>query len=156
MPSQTDLLKSQFATIAKAKAANFRGNCLDRADLNGIDRANVPMPLDFYEWLMTYESRLEKQGRTFYLRCDYTGGLVKVTGATNEISLQIDHRTPISRGGSFGIENLAITTAQNNQRKGALLEVEFKQLLEFLSGFEPVAKTDVLTRLRRGAVNRKF
>ena len=153
---QSELLKSQFATIAKQKSANFRTNCLDRADLNGIDRANVPMPLDFYKWLMTYESRLEKQGRTFYLRCEYTGELVKVTGAVDEKSLQIDHRTPISRGGSFGIENLAITTAQNNQRKGSLNESEFKRLLDFLTWFEPVAKTDVLTRLRRGAVNRKF
>jgi len=69
---------------------------------------------------------------------------------------QIDHRTPISRGGSFGIDNLAVTTAQSNQRKGILTQVEFLELLQLLDGFDPVAKTDVLTRLRHGAVIRRF
>ena len=150
MLTQTNLLKTQFATIAKAKAANFRNNCLSRADKLGIDRVNVPMPKDIEFWLLTYESQLEVSRKRLYLRCEYTGELVKIA------DIQIDHRTPISRGGSFGVENLAITTAQNNQRKGSLLAAEFKELLLFLDGFEPVAKTDVLTRLRRGAVNRKF
>ena len=150
MPTQTDLLKTQFATIAKSKAATFRGHCLTRADKLGIDRANVPMPKEIELWLLTYESRLEVVRKRLYLRCEYTNEPVKIA------DIQIDHRTPISRGGSFGIENLAITTAQNNQRKGALLEVEFKLLLEFLSGFEPVAKTDVLTRLRRGGMLKRF
>ena len=95
MTTQTNLL---FAVIAKKKAAAFRDRCLGRADKHGIDRANVPMPKEFENWLLTYESRLELHGRTLYLRCEYTGELVKVTGAVNEKSLQIDHKTPISRG----------------------------------------------------------
>ena len=150
MPNQTDLLKSQFAVVAKAKAATFRGHCLPRADKLGIDRDNVPMPKEIEAWLLTYESRLEVVRKRLYLRCEYTNELVKIA------DIQIDHRTPISRGGSFGIENLAITTAQSNQRKGSLLQSEFLELLQLLDSFEPVAKTDVLTRLRRGAVNRKF
>jgi len=147
---QSDLLKSQFATIAKAKAANFRNNCLTRADKHGIDRISVPMPKEIEVWLLTYESQLEVSRKRLYLRCEYTSELVKIA------DIQIDHRTPISRGGSFGIENLAITTAQSNQRKGSLVSAEFKELLQLLDNFEPVAKTDVLTRLRCGAVNRKF
>lgn len=150
MPNQTELLKSQFAVVAKAKAANFRNNCLTRADKHGIDRANVPMPKEIEAWLLTYESRLEVTRKRLYLRCEYTNEPIKIA------DVQIDHRVPISRGGSFGIENLAITTAQSNQRKGSLIAAEFKELLSLLDGFEPVAKADVLTRLRRGAVIRKF
>ena len=147
---QTDLLKSQFSTIAKQKAANFRNNCLTRADKHSIDRANVPMPKEIEAWLLTYESRLEESRKRLYLRCEYTNELVKIA------DIQIDHRTPISRGGSFGVENLAITSGKTNQHKGSLIQSEFKELLSLLDSFDPVAKTDVLTRLRRGAVNRKF
>jgi HNH endonuclease len=150
MPNQTDLLKSQFATIAKAKAANFRNNCLNRADKLGIDRANVPMPKEIEAWLLTYEQQIETNRKRLYLRCEYTGELVKIA------DIQIDHRTPISRGGSFGIENLAITNGKTNQHKGSLKKSEFLELLQLLDGFEPVAKTDVLARLRRvGAFFRK-
>ena len=148
MPTQAELLKSQFAVVAKAKAANFRNNCLARADKHGIDRANVPMPKEIEAWLLTYESQLEVSRKRLYLRCEYTGELVKIA------DIQIDHRTPIGRGGSFGIENLAVTTAQNNQRKGSLTQSEFLKLLAWLdlNGFEPAAKKDILTRLRRGYI----
>jgi 5-methylcytosine-specific restriction endonuclease McrA len=144
MINQTDLLKSQFATIAKSKAATFRGHCLTRADKLGIDRANVPMPKEIEAWLLTYESRLEMSRKRFYLRCEYTGELIKLA------DLQIDHRTPISRGGSFGVENLAITSGKVNQYKSELTGDEFGELLELLNHFEPVAKKNVLSRLRSG------
>ena len=150
MTTQADLLKSQFAIIAKSKAANFRSNCLARADKNSIDRANVPMPREFEAWLLTYESQIETHKKRLCLRCEYTGELVKIA------DIQIDHKTPISRGGSFGIENMAITTAQNNQRKGSLTAGEFLELLGLVNRWQPAAKNDVLSRLRRGVVNRKF
>ena len=78
MPSQAELLKTQFAVIAKQKSANFRNNCLDRADLNGINRATVPMPKEIETWLLTYESRLEVIRKRLYLRCEYTNELVKI------------------------------------------------------------------------------
>ena len=141
---QSDLLKSQFATIAKAKAANFRNNCLVRADKLDIDRASIPMPNEFYLWLMTYEPKLETYRKRLYLRCEYTGERIKLD------DIQIDHKTPISRGGLFGVENLAITNGKTNQHKGSLNQVEFLELLALLNMFDPVAKTDVLTRLRGG------
>ena len=150
MLNQTELLKSQFAVVAKAKAANFRNNCLCRADKHGIDRANVPMPKEIEAWLLTYESRLEVNRKRLYLRCEYTNEPIKIA------DVQIDHRVPISRGGSFGVENLAVTSGKTNQHKGSLLKSEFLELLQLLDSFESVAKTDILTRLRRGAVNRKF
>ena len=150
MTSQTDLLKSQFAVVAKAKAANFRNNCLTRADKHGIDRANVPMSKEIEAWLLTYESRLEVSRKRLYLRCEYTNEPIKIA------DVQIEHRVPISRGGSFGVENLAVTSGKTNQHKGSLLKSEFLELLQLLDSFESVAKTDILARLRRGAVNRKF
>ena len=145
MPSQTELLKSQFATLAKSKAATFRGHCLTRADKHGIDRVNVPMPKEIEAWLLlNYEAKIEISRKRLYLRCEYTGELVKLS------DIQIDHRTPISRGGSFGIEILAITSGKTNQHKGELLDSEFSQLLTLLNQFEPIAKNNVLSRLRRG------
>ena len=141
---QSDLLKTQFQTIAKAKAAAFRSNCLARADKHGIDRANVPMPKEIEAWLLTYETKIETSRKRLYLRCEYTGELIKLS------DIQIDHRNPISRGGSFGIENLAITSGKTNQHKGELLDSEFSQLLTLLNQFEPIAKNNVLSRLRRG------
>lgn len=147
---QTELLKSQFEIIAKKKAATFRNNCLSRADKHGIDRLNVPMPREIEEWLLTHQDRVETVRNRFYLRCEYTGELIKIA------DIQIDHRTPISRGGTFRIENLAVTSGKTNQHKGSLKESEFLELLQLLDSFEPVAKADVLTRLRRGVVIRKF
>lgn len=144
MSNQTDLLKSQFATIAKSKAATFRNNSLGRADKLGIDRANVPMPKEIEAWLLTYESRLELSRKRLYLACEYTGELIKLS------DIQIDHRTPISRGGSFGVENLAITSGKSNQHKSELLDFEFLQLLALLNSFDPKAKNNVLSRLRSG------
>ena len=144
MANQTELLKNQFATIAKQKAANFHNNCLDMADLNGIDRATVPMPKEIEAWLLTCESQLEVNRKRLYLRCEYTNELAKIA------DIQIDHRTPISRGGSFGIENLAITSGKTNQHKSELTSDEFLELLDLLNSFDVVAKTNVLSRLRSG------
>jgi 5-methylcytosine-specific restriction endonuclease McrA len=146
MTSQTELLKSQFAVVAKAKAANFRNNCLGRVDKLGIDRANVPMPIDFYNWLLTYEEKIEVIRKQLCLKCEYTGELIKLK------DIQIDHRTPISRGGSFGVENLAITSGKTNQYKGELVESEFLELLGLLNKFDAIAKNSVLSRLRSGGV----
>lgn len=141
---QSELLKTQFATIAKAKAANFRNNCLVRADKLDIDRTLIPMPNEFYLWLMTYEPKLETYRKRLYLRCEYTGEKIKLD------DIQIDHKTPISRGGLFGIENLAITSDKTNQYKGSLNQMEFLSLLSLLNTFDEVARIDVLTRLRSG------
>jgi len=142
MTNQTELLKSQFEVIAKSKAANFRNHCLTRADKWGIDRANVPMPKDILAWLLTYQDKLEEHRKRLYLTCEYTGERIAIK------NIEIDHRTPISRGGLFKIENLAITSGKVNQYKGDLLQIEFIQLLALLDSFEPVSKTSVLKRLR--------
>lgn len=144
MTNQTELIKSQWAVIAKAKAANFRNSCLVRADKLGIDRVNVPMPKEFETWLMTYQQSIEIYRRQYYLRCAYTGELVKLS------DIQIDHKTPVSRGGSFASANLAITSGKTNQHKGGLTDSEFLKLLDLLNTFDDKGKNNVLSRLRSG------
>lgn len=134
----------QWEAIAKAKAANFRNNCLARAKKLGIDKQHIPMPRDFYAWLLSKEDRITLYRKRLYIVCEYTGERVPIA------KIEIDHNHPISRGGSFGLENLAITSAKNNQQKGELTADEYKKLLGFLDELNEKARTNVLARLRSG------
>ena len=106
------------------------------------------MPKEIEAWLLTYESKIETYRSKIYLSCEYTSEPVKLA------DIQIDHRIPISRGGSFGVENLAITSGKSNQHKSELTGAEFLQLLLLLDTFDSAAKTNVLSRLRSGGGNR--
>ena len=61
----------------------------------------------------------------------------------------LDHATPISRGGSLGLENLDYPCGPCNDRKGSLTVVEYLALLAFLGTQHPLARQDVLARLQR-------
>ncbi len=63
---------------------------------------------------------------------------------------QIDHKTPLSRGGIYVLENLALCCKTCNQCKGMLTDLEFHALLSLLQTWAPVAGHDVLRRLRSG------
>ncbi|MEN9755855.1 MAG: endonuclease [Pseudomonadota bacterium] len=134
-----------FRQIAKKKAQNFRINCLARAKKLSISPDDVPMPNDFYLFLLTYEPRIETYRKRQYLTCEYTGARVPIT------DIELDHKQPVSRNGSFKIWNLAITSKKTNQQKGQLTSMEFARLLDLLDEFDKDAKKDVLARLRAGA-----
>lgn len=71
-----------------------------------------------------WSQKLRKQdGRCHY--CHRVGGW---------LSLEKDHMTPISRGGSDGIENLVGACSQCNCRKGAKTAEEFFALMELRRG----------------------
>jgi hypothetical protein len=61
----------------------------------------------------------------------------------------IDHATPISRGGSLGLDNLDYPCGACNDRKGSLTVAEFAALLAFLGTQHPLARQDVLARLQK-------
>jgi len=129
----------------KRKAQTFRSNCLGRAKKFNLPTDNIPMPRDFAEWL-TLQPLIIKRKRV-YLTCYLTGELVALG------KIEIDHREPISRGGSFQCLNLGITSARINQAKGNRTESEFKALLELLATFEDGGKS-ILADLRAGQSRR--
>jgi hypothetical protein len=77
-------------------------------------------------------------------RCPYAGELISVRNFSG------DHDVPVSRGGTFWFENLRIVSQRGNEVKGKLTQYEFMRLLETLDAMDPVAKQDILRRLRAG------
>jgi len=59
-----------------------------------------------------------------------------------------DHKTPLSRGGSWGLDNIAVPCQACNLRKGELMAEEFNDLLSFLEREIPFARTSILKRLQ--------
>lgn len=69
--------------------------------------------------------------------------------------LHIDHKVPVTLGGSNNLENLCITSSKVNRAKGQFTEKEFKELVEFCHR-NPDAKDYLITRLLVGGrVGRK-
>ena len=62
-----------------------------------------------------------------------------------------DHKIPVSRGGSYGKDNLAGICKVCNGQKGSLTLDEFARLRECLRTLAKEAKTDILRRLGLGA-----
>jgi len=65
--------------------------------------------------------------------------------------VQLDHRTPLSRGGRHVLENLAACCSRCNSAKGMLCELEYRQLRTLLEALHPVARGDIERRLLAGA-----
>jgi 5-methylcytosine-specific restriction endonuclease McrA len=65
-------------------------------------------------------------------------------------NFSVDHSEPISRGGSFALDELCIICLRCNQVKGNMNEGEFTRLLWLLKEFHPDAARNLLARLRAG------
>lgn len=129
----------------KRKSQAFRSNCLARAKKLNLPTDNIPMPKEIAEWLL--QNPLIIKRKRAYMTCYLTGAMVLLD------KIEIDHREPISRGGSFGLDNLGITSARINQAKGNRTETEFKALLELLETFEDKGAS-ILADLRSGQARR--
>jgi len=135
--------------IIKKKSQVFRTNCLARAKKLNIPVPLVPMPREFAEWLTSQPITIKR--RRLYLTCYLTGALVPLA------KIELDHRLPISRGGSFQVYNLGITDSRLNGCKGGRSEQEFRQLLDVISEWEEEARKSLLADLRAGSSRfRKF
>ena len=64
-----------------------------------------------------------------------------------EKSLEVDHNIPVSREGSFNIDNLVITSKLHNRAKGDLTGEEYCQFMELLQTWPEKAYWSVLNRL---------
>lgn len=65
-------------------------------------------------------------------------------------ALSVDHNIPVSRDGSYALDNLVCRCKQCNLRKGAVLPGEFQQLLDLVNTFTPESKEDIFRRLVLG------
>jgi hypothetical protein len=62
----------------------------------------------------------------------------------------LDHATPTSRGGGWGLSNLRVVCMRCNETKGALTEDELTALLALLARWPDEARRGTLARLRAG------
>jgi hypothetical protein len=81
----------------------------------------------------------------------FTAGCYYCLAPLTIATLSLDHVTPVSRNGSHQLSNLVITCAGCNKAKGLMNDEEFRRLLCTLKFFHPVAKNDLLMRLKIGA-----
>lgn len=66
-------------------------------------------------------------------------------------ALAIDHETPVSRGGGWGLDNLKAICKSCNYRKGKFLPDEFKKLVKFANEeLSPESREDLWRRLTSG------
>jgi 5-methylcytosine-specific restriction endonuclease McrA len=63
--------------------------------------------------------------------------------------MHVDHKKPLTRGGTNELKNLCLTTAHMNLAKGNMTEKEFKALIELVSTWEDKGKA-LFTRLKMG------
>ena len=93
---------------------------------------------EFREWWN------QQIGDQVIARCCYCNTLL------SDYDLYCDHAVPLNRGGSAALANLRPCCARDNEIKGRMTENEYKDLLALLDRM-PVARADVMARLRAGA-----
>ena len=120
LPTMT---KSDIDLQIKKKAKNLRGRWLALARKVSYPSDKVPTGPEISDYLW---NSLKFECGDPYLP-DYYGGSI-----FNLDTIELDHKQPISKEGSFGLENIAITCRYFNQLKSNLTEPDFKKLLDLL------------------------
>jgi 5-methylcytosine-specific restriction endonuclease McrA len=115
------------------RARNIRTSIMTRSRKIGLDRSDVPTPIEIANWLREQEP----------LKCYYSGRPVAL------FKMHIDHKTPLSRHGKNDLSNLCVTDSKINSAKGQMTEKEFKDLLNLMSDWEDGGDY-LLSRLRQG------
>jgi len=113
------------------KASNLRGRLLSR--VTGSLKLSTPSRIEIEQWLHSQEP----------LHCYYSAAPLKIT------DVNVDHKTPLNRGGTNELDNLCVTSHHMNTAKGSMTELEFKALLNLISTWEDKGKK-LLTRLKQG------
>jgi len=76
-------------------------------------------------------------------KCCYCGDIIDAKNISG------DHIIPLTRGGVSYLSNFNIVCLSCNQRKGDLLDLEYKELLSMIDKWSEDAKRYVLTQLRK-------
>jgi hypothetical protein len=100
---------------------------------------------DFRVWLL---ARFSSGGMTGIARCEYSGSMLLAE------DFSVDHRFPVSRGGSFALPNLALCTEKENLRKGNMSEVEYGQLKSHVERYAPEVQAAIWRKLEIDDVQR--
>jgi hypothetical protein len=105
---------------------------------------DLPFTLeDFRLWL---EGKFGKDGEA---RCEYSGEMILAE------NFSVDHRKPISRGGTFELENLALCAMKHNLRKGIMTKAEYSIFCSLVCTHLPYEVQDsIWKRLEIGDVQR--
>lgn len=113
------------------KASRLRSDWRARAKKLKVDPDKVPIREVIQEWL---------EGQKPF-SCYLTHSSIRQT------EMELDHKYPTSRGGSFDLHNVGITSKYHNAIKGSMSESEFTELLNLVSFWEDKGKS-LFTRLR--------
>jgi 5-methylcytosine-specific restriction endonuclease McrA len=113
------------------KSSGLRSAWLARCKKVGLDVSQVPNTKQIEQWLIDNAP----------YTCYYTSIALNT-------QFEVDHKTPVSRGGTFGFDNLVIASPAMNGAKGSMTSQEFKQLLKLINKWPDQGK-QLLIRLRR-------
>lgn len=132
------------------KSRNLRSRMLSRVrDLKVSEdeklrlKLETPSALEYYEWLKTLVVD------NLYFICAYSKEKIRIDGS------HIEHKVPLTRGGSNKIDNLCISSRYMNTSKGPMTDDEFFQLLKLVSNWEDKGKNTILSRLNFGWYSKK-
>lgn len=116
------------------KATQIRNNLLRRKpQFNFITTENTASKAEIIDWLESIQPYKDY----------YTGEPLDL------FESQVDHKIPLSRGGTNDISNLCLCSQKINAAKGKMTDEEFIALLECISQWEDNGDY-VLARLRMG------
>lgn len=113
------------------KAQKLRGNWRKKARDYKLDLESIPSLDNIEEWLKGQEP----------FKCHYSGE------ALDRDKFQIDHKIPLSIGGTYSLDNIVISSPKMNRAKGSLTDKEFSNLLTFLESLGERGKSYILSRL---------
>jgi 5-methylcytosine-specific restriction endonuclease McrA len=128
-------LELNVPSSLRQAASRWRSSSKARAKATGRD---IPIPSlnDTHSYLLAAEKR-----------CYLCGAPL---GLSKRSKVHMDHKTPLSRGGSADLDNLGLACAVCDNAKGPLLQSEYASLLELLATWDAGAAQSLLIRLRGG------
>jgi len=105
----------------KWKASNLRASWMTRArKYENINRDTIPTTTEIRKWL--------KEQHPY--KCYLTGRNL------DRDKMEVDHKRPVSKGGSFTLDNVGLTDTNTNALKSDMLEEDFRSLLLCVAKWE--------------------
>jgi hypothetical protein len=109
-------------------------------------KASLTLPFHIASFQVWLESRFDKDGVAF---CEYSGEMILIE------NFSLDHRNPVSRGGTYELTNLAVVSLKENLRKGNMTKGEYLSFRNFVETcFESEAKAHIWKKMEIGDVQR--